>query len=76
MVFEIIRRQPVGDVQREIPYAAVVRKEFQMIIVADQIAIRIAGAHLVQRPFLAHFENARRSHENGRMRSAHAFASL
>ena len=60
MVFEIIRRQPVGHVQRKIPDAAAVGEKFQVIVIADQIAVGVAGAHLVQNPFLAHFENARR----------------
>src|SRR5205809_7174732 len=35
-----------------------------MIIIADKIAIGFARAHLLQGPFLAHFENTRRRHKN------------
>src|ERR1051325_4690227 len=65
-VFEVIRGDTVCDVQRKISDLPVIRKEFQMIVIADEITIGIAGADLFQRPFLAHFENTWRSDENGR----------
>ena len=64
LVLEIIRRQPVGDVEREIADAPVVREELQVIVVADQVAVGLAGADLFERPFLAHLEDARRSDED------------
>ena len=66
-VFEIIRRQPVGHVQRIIADAPVIGEKLQVIVIADQVAVGVAGAHLLQRPFLAGLENARRSHENVRV---------
>ena len=68
LVFEIVRRQPVGDVERIIADAPVVREKVQVIVIADQVAVRVAGAHLFQRPFLARLEDARRSDENARLR--------
>ena len=41
-----------------------IREKVQMIVIANQIAIRIARAHLFQNPFLARFENARRGDED------------
>ena len=33
--------------------APVVGEKLQVIVIADQIAVGVAGAHLFQRPFLA-----------------------
>ena len=61
LVLEIIRRQPVGDVERVIANAPLVREEGQMVVVADEVAVRLAGADLLERPLLAHLEDPRRS---------------
>ena len=45
-------------------------KELQVIVIADQIAVGVAGAHLLQLPFLARLEDARRSHKNCGLRIA------
>ena len=65
LVFEKIRRQPVGHVQRIIADAPVAGEEFEVVVIADQIAVGVAGAHLLQRPFLARFEDARRRNPDG-----------
>src|ERR1017187_1168856 len=36
---EIVRRKPVGNVERVIANAPVIRKEVQMVVVADEVAI-------------------------------------
>ena len=39
-------------------------EELQMIVIAQQIAVRLAGTDLFENPLLARFENARRRGEN------------
>src|ERR1035437_36078 len=63
LVLEIISRKPVGDVERIVANAAVVREEAQMVVVADEVPIRLAGSDLLERPLLAHLEYPRRRDE-------------
>ena len=55
MIFEIIRREAVRHVQRKIADAPRVRKKFQVVVIADEIAVGVARADLFQNPFLARF---------------------
>ena len=64
MIFEIARRDAVRHVQRKIADATCVRKKFQVVVVADEIAVGVAGTDLVQNPFLTHLGNARRGDKN------------
>ena len=68
MIFEIVRRDAVRHVQRKIPDAPRVREKFQVIVVADEIAVGVARADLLENPVVARFENARRGDEDGRLR--------
>ncbi len=61
MIFEIIRRDPVRDVQRKIADAPRVREKSQMIMIADEIAVGVAGADLLENPVVARLEDARRA---------------
>src|SRR4030095_8563950 len=49
----IVSAQPVGYVQRKVPDAPVVGKKVEVIVVADQVAVGLASANLLERPFLA-----------------------
>ena len=64
LVHEIVRRQPVGDVERVIADAPVAGEEGQVVVVADQVAVGLAGAHLLENPLLARLEDARRRDED------------
>ena len=44
LVLKMVRRQMVGDVQRKITDAPVVGEELQVIVIADQVAVGVAGA--------------------------------
>ena len=61
---EIFRRQRVGDVEGEIADTPAISEKFQVIIIADEVAVGIAGADLFENPLLAGFENPRRSEPN------------
>ena len=50
----------VRDVQRKVADPAILRKELQMIVIADEIAVGFAREHLLENPFFAGFEDARR----------------
>ena len=63
LISEVISRKTVGDIKRVIADAPAIREEFQVIIIADEIAIGVAGAHLLEYPLLAGFEDAGRSDE-------------
>ena len=41
-----------------------------MVVVPNQVTVGITGAHLLQNPFLAHFEYARRGYEDSKFRSS------
>src|SRR6266478_291793 len=62
---EVFRRQMISYVQRIITDSPVSSEEPQMIIVPHEIAVGLTRTNLFECPFLAHFENSRRSHENG-----------
>ena len=47
MIFKIVRCDAIRDVQRKIADATCVREEFQMVVVADEIAVGIAGTNLI-----------------------------
>ena len=63
-VTEIIGRKMIGNIERIIPHTPLACKESQMIVIPDQVAIRLRRAHLFQSLFLAHFEDPRRRHKN------------
>ncbi len=78
-IFEMIGGQGVGDVEGEIANAPAIGEIFQVIVIAGQVAVGFAGSGLLERPFLAGFENARRRGEDfhGAFRPAregHGFA--
>ena len=60
----------IGDVQRVVSDSPVTLKESQVIVVSNKISIGLTGTHLFQYPFLAHFEDPRRSYENCGVASA------
>ena len=60
--------EPVGDVERVIADAPVAGEEAQVVVVADQVAVGLAGADLLERPFLAQLEDAGRGDEDFRVR--------
>ena len=81
MIFEIVRREAVRHVQREIPDPPRVREKFQVVVVADEITVGVARADLVENPLVTRLEDARRRDEdagrgwrieNGRWRRAAA----
>ena len=74
LVLEILRGQPVGDVERVIADAAVVGEIVQVIVVADQVAVGLAGPDLLQGPVLAHLEDSWRGYEHLAARSCGAQA--
>ena len=60
----------VGNIQGEVADTMFLREEFEMIVVADQIAVGLAGADLLEGPFLVHFEDAGRGDKKCEVRSA------
>ena len=64
LILEIFGGEAVGDVQGEIADAAGAGEKLQVIVIADEIAIGIGGADLVENPLFAHFEDARRGDED------------
>ncbi|OQB92401.1 MAG: hypothetical protein BWX86_01839 [Verrucomicrobia bacterium ADurb.Bin122] len=65
-VQEMIGGERVGDVEREVAAAAGVGKGAQVVVVAHEVAVGAGGAHELENPFLAGFEDARRSHPDRR----------
>ena len=63
---EVFRSKSVGDVQREVADAPGVREMVQMIVIANEITVRVCRPHLFQNPILAHFEDPGWSDENCR----------
>ena len=61
---EIFRRQRVGDVEGEIADTPAISEKFQVIIIADEVAVGVAGPDLFENPLLAGFEDARWSEPN------------
>ena len=64
LVLEVIGTEAIRDIEREIADAPVVCKKPQMIVVANQVTVGLAGTDLFERLFLAHLENPWRSHED------------
>ena len=64
LVLEVIGTEAIRDIEREIADAPVVCKKPQMIVVANQVTVGLAGTDLFERPFLAHLENPWGSHED------------
>src|ERR1035437_5156796 len=64
MIFEIVRREAVCHVQRKIADAPRVREKIKVVVVADEITVGVAGANLLENPFIARLEDARRGDKN------------
>ena len=64
MVLEVIRREGVGHVEREVADAPRVGEVIQVVVIADQVSVGVARANLVQNPLLARLEYARRGDKN------------
>lgn len=62
---EVLRGQRVGDVEREIADAPEIGEGVQMFVVSNENAVWVAGAHLVENPFLPGFEDPRGCDEDG-----------
>ena len=64
LLLEILRRQPIGDIERVIADAPVVGEEAQVVVIADQVTVCFTGTHLFKRPFLARLKDSWRRHED------------
>ena len=67
LAFEIIGRERVRNVERVIADQPLIRKKLQLVVVANQIAIRIARPDLFEGPFLAHLEDSGRRDKDLRL---------
>ena len=64
LVDEMFRRDGVGDVQREIADAPTAGEALEMVVVANEIAVRVGGTDLFKNPLLTHLGDARRHGED------------
>jgi len=54
----------ISDVKRVISNETVIGKKVEMIVIPSQVTVRLACPNLFEDPFLAGFEDARRSQED------------
>ena len=57
---QVLGRERVGDVEREIATAAVGFEKCEMVVIAHEIAVGVGRTHLFQNPLLSGFEDAGR----------------
>ncbi len=61
----VIGGERIGDVEREVAAPALVGEPLQVVVVADEVAVGLARQHLLENPFLARLEDARRGDPEG-----------
>src|SRR4051812_28478407 len=69
-IFEVFGAEAVGDVEGEIANTPVGGEKGEMLVVANEVTVGLTRADLLEGPFFASFEDARRSDENCGVRSA------